>query len=525
MKHSFVESLESRTLFAGVTLLATGRAGPINTWMQTAASYITNNEGGPSNVPQFILTVAPNNTNGNLVASISQVAGTGTPQASSSGEIIVLINYTNISTNASYHLNYIGSVVADYLMTTPVDGVVLASLPIHEIGFSRGAGLIDEVAHTLGQSGILVDQETYLDPDPLAIDNDVPSTIYDNVEFVDNYWRNDGTNDPAGEGQSVNGAFNLNAEFLDTNHAGYTDAHDAPTGYYAGTIDTTATQGGDGPIYSNWYSTTPTMPARNETGWVYSQEVGAPRPLSGLWSASGGTGARTAAGQVGTQWGNITDMTIPNGTTVSAGSSIQVDFLHEDRGGGDTVTFSLDSNRNPYSNSVVANLGTFNLAQSNTVAAGNEVLSTAGVAPGTYWLCAKITNGQGNVRYAYESVTAPLTDESPTTTAIEGAVVLANILGTTNSGSLAGFEVTLTQHIKHAKTQKFTAVTNAAGAFAFNNLTAGASDIVHLLPRKGYKTAPHARTSFTVNTREGQVISGLTFSDDLIIPPVKKTRK
>jgi len=409
MSRVFVESLEPRRLFAGVTLLATGRLGGTTGWMQTMADAITAQLGGPSQVPQFVLSINANPTTGALVPTIAQVSGTGTPQTSSSGEIIVLIDYYNISTNVSYPSPVIGSVIANYLMNTPVDGIDLASLPIHEIGVSRGAGIIDGITQALGQAGVWVDQETYLDPDPLAAQGDPPSTIYDNVEFVDNYWRNDGSVSQQDDGNPVNGAYNLNVYWLDSDDAGYSTPHLAPAGYYIGTIDQTATESGEGPIYSNWYGNTPSMPARDATGWIYSEIVGAARPLSGVWAASGGTGARTAAGQVGTQWGNASDLTITSGNTISTGNSIQASYLHEDRGSADTITFYLDTDRNPYNNTFADTLGSVNLPETGIITKASATLSTAGVAPGTYWLCAKITDAAGNTRYTYESITAPLT--------------------------------------------------------------------------------------------------------------------
>jgi hypothetical protein len=425
MNSSFVESLETRRLFAGVTLLATGRLGGTGGWMQTMAQAITAQEGGPSQVPQFILTVDQLPNSGLLGASIAPVAGTGTPQTSTSGEIIVLVNYYNISANADYGSTYIGQVIANYLMNTPVDGIDLASLPIHEIGVSRGAGILDGTALALGQSGVWVDQETYLDPMPIAAEQDPPSAIYDNVEFVDDYWRNDGSASQINDGHAVNGASNLNVYWLDSNDAGYTTPHLAPAGYYIGTIDQSATYSGEGPIYSNWYGTTPTMPARNATGWIYSEEMGAARPLAGVWTASGGTGARTAAGQVGSQWGNVSDLAVATGNTVVVGNSLSVNYLHEDRDSADTVTFYLDTDRNPYNNAFAATLGSVSTPQTSAPTQSSATFSTAGVAPGTYWLCAKITDAAGHTRYTYENVTAPLTVRPVQNGSVAGSQVTA----------------------------------------------------------------------------------------------------
>jgi len=404
MSSSLVESLESRTLFAGVIIIANGRLGSFtNDWQPDMAADITAQLGGPLQVPEYDLTVTSGNAG--LQASIAHVDGTGTPQTSASGEIIVQIDYFSVSDLTYYSSTYIGQTIANCLMTTPVNGILLTSLPIHEIGVSRGGPVMDGVSQTLGQAGIWVDQETYLDPDPIAAQGDPADAIYDNVAFVDDYWRNDGSATQENDGHPVTGAYNLNVSWLDSEDAGWDTVHLAPAGYYIGTIDQTATTASDGPIYSEWYGNTPTMPARNATGWIYSDLVGAARPLSGVWAASGGTGARTAAGQVGTQWGNASDLTV----TANNGDSIQVGYIYQDRDSADTATFYLDSDRNPYNNNFAANLGTFNLPQATSITNESNTLSLAGVTPGTYWLCEKIADPAGNVRYTYESITAPLT--------------------------------------------------------------------------------------------------------------------
>jgi len=508
MTYPIVEVLEPRRLFAGVTLLATGRNGPDNTWMQTMANDLTTRIGGL--VPQFILSLNANAV-GTLIPSITQVAGTGTPQTSSSGEIIVLLNYYSISTNVSYPSPVIGSVFANYLMSTPVDGILLASLPVHEIGLSRGCGILDKINNTLGQAGIWVDQETELDPDPLAEQGDPPSTIYDNVAFVDDYWRNDGTDSPTGEGQSVDGAYNLNVYWLDSEDAGYTSAHEAPTGYYDGTINLTGTEGGDGPIYSEWYGDTPTMPARDATGFIYTDLVGAARPLSGVWAASGGTGARTAAGQVGAQWGNATDLAVTSGDIVTVGNPLQVSFIHQDRGGADTITFFLDADRNPYNNNFVANLGSFSLAQASAVTQGSESLSTAGVAPGTYWLCAQVTNAQGDTRYTYESITAPVTVQGPDS--ISGTVFNdLNGNGVQDIGEpvLAGcvVYVDLAGSGQYESTDP-SATTDANGDYSISALPVGSPLTVRVVPPTGARVTTAALAPVILSMGEGVTESAI----------------
>lgn len=515
--HPLVESLESRTLFAGVTILATGRLGGLEGWVQTTANEITARLGGPAQVPQYVMTIEPDPATGNLIPTVAQVAGTGSPQTSTSGEILLLINYFDISANASYSSAKIGSVIANYLISTPVGGVTLASLPIHEIGLSRGAALMDGISQTLGESGVWVDQQTFLDPDPIAAQGDPPAAVYDNVAFADDYWRTDNSGTGINDGQPVDGAYNLNVEWLDANSAGYVTPHLAPGGYYNGTIDLTATQGGDGPIDPSWYGTTPLTPARDATGFIYTSLVGGARPAAGLWAASGGTGVRTAAGQSGVQWGNVTDLSIASGSSVTAGSAIQVSFIHQDRGSGDTVTFFLDTDRNPYNNTFAADLGSMNLAEADMVSQGSATLSTANVPNGQYWLVAQVTNAQGLTRYAYNAVTSPLTVVQPLTTAVEGRVVIQGNTDAAAEGLLSGFEVVAIQHLSAVKVIRLTTTTAADGSFTFSNLVPSRRVIVQVLPHKGYTIAPHTHASYTLKLTSGQVVDVPVFSEVPIV--------
>jgi len=234
---------------------------------------------------------------------------------------------------------------------------------------------------------------------------DAPPIIYDNVAFVDNYWRSDDNPENfAFNGRSVDGAYNLRTQWLDAHSQGWGLLHLLPAGYYIGTIDTNATNGGEGPIYaSDWYGNTPDKPARTQTGYIYDHNVGAPRPLSGVWSASGGSGARTAAGQQGAQWGNVTDLAVAGGNnSVASGQPLTLSYLNQDRDSGNTITFYLDQDRNPYNDNAARTLGTTTTSEgSESIASSQSTFSTRGIGQGNYWLAAKVTDEQGHTRYAY----------------------------------------------------------------------------------------------------------------------------
>jgi hypothetical protein len=414
MRSTFVETLETRRLLAGVTLLTHGRLGHLWGFVNTAAADITARLGGPSQVPQYILTLTPASGDGHLVPSIKHVDGTASPQGNNTGEILLLLDYTSVDANPAYSLATIASVTADFMMNTPVDGLRFAELPLHEISISRGTGLLDEIAKVLGRSGVWVDQETYTDPNPVTIMGDADPTIYDNVAFVDNYWRSDGIAENfAFNGKPVDGAYNLRVQWLDSHWDGWAMKHILPGGYYIGTIDTHTTNGGEGTIYPDWFGNSPDKPARDQTGYIYDHNVGAPRPLSGVWPASGGSGARTATGQDGSQWGNLTDLSVAGGNnTVASGQKLALNYVAQDRDGKDTITFYLDNDRNPYNDNAAGTLGEITRGLSDGAVSDQASLSTRGVGAGNYWLAAKVTDDQGHTRYSYGiqqvTVTQPL---------------------------------------------------------------------------------------------------------------------
>src|SRR5690349_13043065 len=106
MHRPLTEMLEPRTLLAGVTLVTHGRDGHLWGFVDTVVQDIMNARlGGPSNASEYILTLTPNpNSPGELLPSISHVAGTSTPANNPSGEILLELDYTSVDTNASFHL-------------------------------------------------------------------------------------------------------------------------------------------------------------------------------------------------------------------------------------------------------------------------------------------------------------------------------------------------------------------------------------------------------------------------------------
>jgi hypothetical protein len=437
----FLEKLEQRQLLAGVTILIPAWNGGETGWLDHAINAISINLGGPQNLPQYVMTVAPNPDGTLAVQGVTHIAGTATPQTSNSGQITVTIAYDSISTNPDYPATETAAVVTNYMETVPVDGVLWASLPMHLISTSRGTAIEDAIAQSFDESGVWVDQETYLDPHPIqeAPFSDPPNTVYDNVEFADDYWRTDGgpNDDSDPTGTDVPGTFSLELTWVQADYAGYEIAHTAPPGYYIGTIEPSliGTSIGDGPIIASWYgdgSTPDTFPSATQTGFLYTNIMGGARPASGLWAASGGTGVRTAVTHSGTQWPNVADVASTNGTTLQTGNTLDIAYIHEDQSQADDIAFYLDSDQNPFDGAAYK-LGTAKgLASSTSIGSATFAASLAGVAPGTYYICARSSDSSGLQRYDYSIQQIVITAPPPAITLETNAhSVPAVVMGTT----------------------------------------------------------------------------------------------
>jgi hypothetical protein len=410
MHRTYIESLEQRQLLAGITILAPAWDGGLTGWLDHAEADITADLGGPQNVPNYTITLAPNSSGTLVVQGVTHVAGTATPQSNNPGQILLTVDYTSVSTNPNYPAAEVAGLVTNYMENDPVDGVTWASLPIHLISTSIGTAVTDAIAQSLDTSGIWVDQETYLDPNP---DTSAPffdplNAVYDNVEFADDYYRlnPDDTNSNSNpQGHSIDGAYNQELTYVQADFSGFGIAHLAPPAYYDGTIDPSTVGGsdGDGPIHTDWYgngSTPTTFPSASQTGFYYSAIDGGTRPASGLWAASGGTGDRTAVTHTGTQWPNVADLTAAS-TSAASNTTLGLSYIHEDQSQTDSITFSLDTDQNPF-NGTGYGIGTqTGLASSTSISGGSFTGSLNGVPAGTYYLVAQVTGSTGLTRYDY----------------------------------------------------------------------------------------------------------------------------
>jgi hypothetical protein len=402
------ETLESRTLLAGVTILTHGYQGNITGWISSAADAIIDDR-LRGDAASYILRVGTNSAGDLRVRSFTQESGRPISRTAS-GEMVVKLDWTDVD-DGSFSTAEVGRVVADYLMAKPaLLPAPLASVPIHLIGHSRGASLVTAIAQRFGQRGIWVDQLTSLDPHPvdghndfLNIDfGDTPMRTWSNIAFADDYWRTDGNAQNFDfDGESVAGAHqgNLNNS-VQRNFI--SSAHLAVTAYYHGTIDTGARANNDHPIFSSWYDNSSSKPVRTRTGYYFSRIGGGIRAADGLSPAFGGAASRVDVGRSGSQWSNA-DAVQALDRQVQSGDFIRVRFRRQDRDSSARVNVFLDRDLNPFNANTVRTIAARTYRASNSVVVERLNGVSDGVAPGNYYVYTRTIDSGGHTRYAYSN--------------------------------------------------------------------------------------------------------------------------
>lgn len=406
------ESLEPRVQLAGVTLVTHGfqQTGTFPAWVDSMTLAIEARAGvAGSDTRNLRITV-----NEDLSEVVSDLRGTGGFWQSRSAEAVVSLDWADASNNNVFpfvgplvHTNDVGVRGADALLKThPNLGVtgMLAELPIHLIGHSRGAGVVAELARRLGQLGIWVDQVTLLDPHPLEPDDgvwaggaDPAITLFNNVIVAENIRQNDSWFAPNGVEVATTYELNLSPLVPDVSH---TEVH----AFYHGTIDVSASSDGDGEsIEGGWYGSSPFGP-RDQVGYASSRLGGLPPLASGTDARLGGTALRPSPVASGAQWPNLLLGSVPSGLTLRQTSRIGVPVIYSDRDSGALIRAFFDTDTNPYNGSV-GDAGSVSVAMTDF---GTTEVSLAGngVAAGTYRLGFEINDGaRRRFRYSGQPVT------------------------------------------------------------------------------------------------------------------------
>ncbi len=446
---------------AGVTIITHGFNANVTDWVIPMGDKIAQYRNFPgTNVASYQISV----TRSGSVYNTSQAFLDGvSPLASDSGEIIIALDWSSLSSGAVPTTAIATQAVAAILSTTLIpdlNGRSLAELPLHFIGHSRGASVITEMARLLGAQGVWVDQVTTLDPHPTSLFGDPPMKNYENILFADNYWQNLGDNLFVPNGQAISGAYNRQLTSL---NGGYSSTHSDVHLWYHGTVDLKTPITVDTAMITSteraaWWTATE---AAGTNGGVLYSLVGGGNRFSSLepagagkgrivdgynkiWDLGAGLAAVPATNRATLPfdnglWPNLLRMDLTGTTSVVMGASFPAGFYYQF--GANTsavaaVQFYLDRDSNPYNgNETMLYSTSLPGTGTNSVMHGVSTLTpNAGVtAPGSYRVFARISDG-ARTRYLYAPQKVLLTPNVQPLVLV-GAMVVSNQLQFTVLGT------------------------------------------------------------------------------------------
>jgi len=158
-----IDSLEPRTLFAGITLVTHGLESTFPTWVDRMAEDVARRidpQGASTwaNVSHYRMQVT--NPSAPVVTTFTRTEGPA-PNVSSTGEIVISLDWVPVDSLSGPSTGTIAQAVANALFAAGPSlgfGGELMELPIHLLGHSRGGSLITALAADLGVKGAWVDQ-------------------------------------------------------------------------------------------------------------------------------------------------------------------------------------------------------------------------------------------------------------------------------------------------------------------------------------------------------------------------------
>jgi hypothetical protein len=367
----------------------------------------------------------------------SRIAG-NQPSSTDSGEIIVVLDWSQFADGDSGDTYQIASPVVSALQSTSfiseLNGHALCEFPLHLVGHSRGGSLVSELSLRLGTNGIWVDHLTTLDPHPLNNDSfsdhiysavDAPVRTYENVLFHDNCWQDIALI----HGEAVWGAYVRELHDLSGgyhNTSAFWPDHSNVHLWYHGTVDRrNPASDSEAQLTSaelaTWYVPYENSGAKAGFTWSligrgdrtssdHPEGSGYPAVRDGYnqtWDlGAGGAGNRTSLPSNNGTWPNIMKFNLVSANQAQQGSNISVKYFYQwaqPSTSTATISFYLDDDYNPLNSNG-------HLLQQITVPGNGAiyvsyqtvslVLTSANAPAGSHSLYAKIAGG-GKTRYLY----------------------------------------------------------------------------------------------------------------------------
>jgi hypothetical protein len=414
--------LIASTAFAGgVTVITHGFNANVTDWVIPMLDKIPSFRAFPgTNVSEYEISIT---RNGSTYSLSSTFLDGVVPSASDSGEILIALDWSTLSTGSVPTTDIAAQTAAALLSTTLIpdlNGHALVEWPLHFAGHSRGGSVITEAARVLGAQGVWVDHLTTLDPYPVSLFGDPSLKNYVNVLYADNFWQN--LDFPTG--QAIPGAYNrqltnLTGGYSSTSHS---DVHL----WYHGTIDLNTPASDTQATITLaerqvWWTRAEAF--GTNTGFLNSLIGGGDR-FSNAEPGGAGTGKisngynkvwdfgaglapnRVALPLNNGAWPNLLRLNVIGANHFGAGEAIPLAFYYQcgaSTGGIGAVRLFLDPDPNPF------NANGISLAQTNVPSTGTNNIgflqmasspNSAVAAAGTYYLYATITDGS-RTRYLH----------------------------------------------------------------------------------------------------------------------------
>lgn len=407
-----MEPLEGRVLLAGVTFVTHGyqAGGGFPAWVSSMVEAVAQ-RAGPIGTASTTMRMTVDDDG--RFAGLQRLSATHA-NSTTRAETVIALDWADASNNFLSISPFEASVsswdaaresLVPFLNSMPASGAAspFAEVPIHLIGHSRGAAVVDDLAEQLGRYGIWVDQVTYLDAYPLPFTaDDTVISAKNNIIFADSYNQTQDFFFPNGE--AVAGALNTNLN--GRSGIGHSTVHT----FYHGTVDPVAMSDRDGgTIQLSWYSA-PFPGPRDQIGFRFSRLGGgdrtSPAVSAGLLTSLGGSAVRPEAPRDATvaQWPNVANLRLGANRVLNQNSTTSLSFAFADRDSASNLRVFLDNDDNPYN-------GTVKEVTSKTLpltAFGTDSVSIdgLGLAPGTYYVGAEVNDGtRRRFAYAQDQVT------------------------------------------------------------------------------------------------------------------------